>query len=104
MAQPATLPDQAQAVDHLPDHLPAIPPEVTLPNETAADAVAAAAGIIALHVPDWFPLESPPTATAQGQPTQIPPEPPVVPSLPDEALSTLTGLPDPAHIPDWLIG
>jgi hypothetical protein len=103
MAQPATLPDQAQAVDHLPDHLPAIPPEVTLPNETAADAVAAAADIIASHVPDWFPLASAPTATAQGQPTEIPPPPPVDVTLPPDAAAHLTELPGTAHIPDWFI-
>ena len=50
MAGPATLPGQAQAVEHLPTQLPAIPSEVTLPG-TVGDHIIAAAEHIAPHVP-----------------------------------------------------
>ena len=65
MARTTTLPEHAQAIEHLPDHLPAV--QVTLP-ETAAAAIAAAADHIASHVPDWFPLASAQIATAQDHP------------------------------------
>ena len=75
MARPATLPENAQ----VPNHLPAVPSEVLPP--TAIDPIAAAAELIALHVP-----------------TEIPPPPPEVPdvTIPDSAL------PLPTHVPDWL--
>jgi hypothetical protein len=108
MARPTTLPEQAQAV-HLPDHLPAIPPEVTLPD-AAADAIAAAADHIAEHLPDWFPLATAKAATAQAataedhRPAEVPPHPPVDVALPGHAVSHLTDhLPtDHANVPDWL--
>ena len=59
MARPATLPDQARAVEHLPTSLPAI--QVTLP-EAVGDHIVAAAEHIASHVPDWFSSTSAATA------------------------------------------
>jgi hypothetical protein len=104
MAQPTMLPEHAQAVEHLPDHLPAIPPEVTLPNAAAADAIAAAAAHIASHVPEWFPLASAQIATAQDHPpTEIPPPPPHEVTLPAAAVEHLTQLPQTANIPDWFV-
>ena len=101
MPGPATLPDQAQAVEHLPTQLPAIPSAVTLP-EAVGDHIIAAAEHIASHVPVWFPLAPAPVAAAQDHPpTEIPPPPPVDFTLPPAAAAHLTGLPEPAHIPDW---
>jgi dipeptidyl aminopeptidase/acylaminoacyl peptidase len=86
----------------LPDQLPAV--QVELPNDTATEHIAAAAETIEDHIPDWFALGSVQTARALDHPpSEIPPPPPVTPSLPDEALSVLGGLPETAHIPDWLI-
>ena len=103
MARPATLPDQAQAVDHVPTHLPAIPSEVTLP-EAVGDHIIAAAEHIAPHVPDWFALAPAPTAAAQDHPpTEIPPPPPVDFALPLDATAHLTELPVAAHFPDWFL-
>jgi hypothetical protein len=98
MARPTTLPDQAQAVEHLPTQLPAIPAEVTLPA-TAAEKIAA---LDFSHLPDWFPLESAQVIAAQDhRPTDIPPPPPVGP--PETPASHLTDLPDTAHVPEWLL-
>ena len=103
MAQPTTLPPQSHAVDHLPDHLPAIPPEVTIPD-AAAGHIAAATAHIVEHIPDWFTLASVQTVTAQGHPpNEIPPPPPVAVTLPPAAIEPLTHLPDTAHIPEWFV-
>ena len=101
MPGPATLPDQAQAVEHLPTQLPAIPSEVTLPG-AVGDHIIAAAEHIASQVPVWFALAPAPIAAARDHPpTEIPPAPPVDFTLPPDAAAHLTGLPEPAHIPDW---
>jgi hypothetical protein len=96
MAQPATLPEQSQAVDHLPTQLPAIPSDVSVPD-TAADHIA---DIDFSHLPDWFPSSS---ATAQNQPAHIPPPPPIELTLPPTAAEHLALLPDTANIPEWFV-
>jgi hypothetical protein len=93
--QPSTLPEQANAVEHLPTQLPAIPAQVTLPD-AAAEHIAT---LDFSHLPDWFPLVSAAQA-ASHVPTEIPPPPPVDVTLPDAAVSHL---PDAANIPDWLL-
>jgi hypothetical protein len=98
MARPTTLPDQSNAVEHLPTQLPAV--QVTLP-EVAADHIS---DIDFSHLPEWFPLVSAQTATAQDHPpTEIPPPPPVDVTLPAAAVEHLTQLPEVANIPDWFI-
>jgi hypothetical protein len=102
IAQPMTLPPQSHAVDHLPDHLPAIPSEVTIPDAAAGHI--AAADHIAQHIPDWFALASAQTARAVDHPpNEIPPPPPVAVTLPPDAQEPLTHLPGTDHIPDWFV-
>jgi len=119
MSQPITLPGQSQVGEHLPDQLPAIPSEVTLPNDTAVDHIAAAAENIAAHIPDWFQLASAQTVTAQDQPTTLPGQsqagehlPEQLPAIPlevtlpnDTAVEHIAAAAEniAAHIPDWFL-
>src|SRR5262245_33591968 len=57
-----------RVVPRLPDQLPAIPPEVTLPNDTAVEHIAAAAEDIA----GGSSPASAQIATAQDPPTTLP--------------------------------